>query len=496
MLCLRMDSPQLLIVAVIVVMGCAPEPTGVPEQSGFTAPPPAIVRTNAALITIDLGTLGGIYQHSAATGINDAGQVVGWSETALTVDHAFLWTQGSGMQDLGTPNGNASYATAINTIGTVAGYTQDIAGAEQPWVWESGVFTLLPLPAGFSGRATAIEFAGTVAGCMHTAGQEPLVVTWSPLSPSVYQMKAKPPIPNNFNLPPSCATGIDRQLRVTAYRDFGSVWRSGSWHLVPFGPSRLNGIDPAGTGRMVGESFRETDYWPRLDILQAVTVQPFPCALSLSSTNAGYAVNQLGMIVGGGTNCNLPSRTLPAYAFAWATEGGGQLLLPISGDSGDFGRAVALNLQDQAAGESAAFPGKLHATLWTNITPEVTVLQLPPCNPRPCRIPPKVTYIPKKFINDGILTRPGFDATLLDPSLITLGDGLGHATPVARTARGVLMASITDVDGDGLLDLKVSFSKAQLIADGVLTQTTRNFEVSAIEPTGLPWTGHYPIWVQ
>ena len=58
------------------------------------------------------------------------------------------------------------------------------------------------------------------------------------------------------------------------------------------------------------------------------------------------------------------------------------------------------------------------------------------------------------------------------------------------------MASITDVDGDGVLDLKVSFSKAQLIADGVLTLTTRNFEISAIEPTGLPWTGHYPVWVQ
>jgi hypothetical protein len=52
------------------------------------------------------------------------------------------------------------------------------------------------------------------------------------------------------------------------------------------------------------------------------------------------------------------------------------------------------------------------------------------------------------------------------------------------------------VDGDGILDLKVSFSKAQLIADGVLTPTTRNFEISAVEPTGLPWKGQYPIWVQ
>ena len=47
-----------------------------------------------------LGTLGGSF--SGAAGINDAGQVVGWADTASGEERAFLYTLGSGMTDLGT----------------------------------------------------------------------------------------------------------------------------------------------------------------------------------------------------------------------------------------------------------------------------------------------------------------------------------------------------------------------------------------------------------
>jgi len=57
----------------------------------------------------DLGTLGG--NNSFPLGINDRGQVVGWSETAdidpnsgFPTFHAFLWNRGV-MHDLGTLGG-------------------------------------------------------------------------------------------------------------------------------------------------------------------------------------------------------------------------------------------------------------------------------------------------------------------------------------------------------------------------------------------------------
>jgi probable HAF family extracellular repeat protein len=58
-----------------------------------------------------------------AHAINDRGLVVGWSYTGSEV-HAVVWTSKNGIKDLGTlPGDNESVAYGINNLGQVVGYS-------------------------------------------------------------------------------------------------------------------------------------------------------------------------------------------------------------------------------------------------------------------------------------------------------------------------------------------------------------------------------------
>jgi probable HAF family extracellular repeat protein len=115
---------------------------------------------------ISLGALGG--KNSSAYGINNSGQIVGETDTGPLVypvglrakgflffgTHAFLWTEGVGMKDLGHLSGGTSRATAVNNDGVVVGTSTLLDGTSHAFRWtdRGGMIdlnTLLPTNSGW-----------------------------------------------------------------------------------------------------------------------------------------------------------------------------------------------------------------------------------------------------------------------------------------------------------------------------------------------------------
>lgn len=115
------------------------------------------------------------YGTSEAHGVNDLGQVVGFSQTVRPNNtvHAFLW-QGGAMEDIGGGAGDwtISRAFAINNLGQVVGDFATDAGMLPPgefdrlaFLWQEGIRQELgTLPGHTSSSARAINDSGVAAG--------------------------------------------------------------------------------------------------------------------------------------------------------------------------------------------------------------------------------------------------------------------------------------------------------------------------------------------
>ena len=108
--------------------------------------------------------------------------MVGYSTTPASVDHAFLWTDRGGMEDLGTLGGDYSFAYDITGGGEVVGESQTVDGAFRGFIWSrgGGMRDIGGLVEGGSSFAGGINGPALIAGGSEAPNGEYHAVVWTP----------------------------------------------------------------------------------------------------------------------------------------------------------------------------------------------------------------------------------------------------------------------------------------------------------------------------
>ena len=296
----------------------------------------------------DLGTLGGSF--SLAYGINDNGQIDGFSTLpGDAVEHSFVIEKGV-MTDLGTlggPNSEsfANLNNAIQVAGTAETSISDPNGEDfcafgthlvcLGFVWHHGIMKPLEPLGGGNSQAAAINDRGQVAGYAETGTADP-----------------------------NCPAPQVLQFRPTR-------WTAGHARALPLYPGDTEGAAfwINNEGDTVGASGSCAPYDPRY----ALPLQPRHALLFRQDArpidlgnlggeleNAAFAINDRGQIVGAS---DISGDTYQ-HAFLWQ-KGVINDLGTLQGDV--VSAAVAINNNGQVTGVSSDASGKnLRAFLWQN----------------------------------------------------------------------------------------------------------------------------------
>ncbi|MDT5038052.1 MAG: hypothetical protein QOE03_3237 [Micromonosporaceae bacterium] len=302
--------------------------------------PAASAGTGTARYTItDLGSLG-TGDLSVATAVNNAGQVVGYSNPSPITTHAFRWTNGV-LADLGTnPGGASSRADAVNDAGQVAGAADRTSGGfAYPVRWSAGgVITDLGGPVTNAlGLARGIDPAGRVVG-----GQRPDNSEGNPLG-TLYQVDG-----TRVDLGPNLgvAAGINAVGQVVGSPAY--IWRDSSVTFLPGFPGTGTAAATAISisGQVVGSAGAGSSElavrWQNRTPINLGTVDGI-------TRNRANAVNAAGQIVGTADPECVPCAPPRAWLWQAGTITALDTLLP-AGSGWTLRQANGINDRGQIVG--------------------------------------------------------------------------------------------------------------------------------------------------